>query len=255
MEAQFSLYQEEPPDTRHDAPTRRVPEGFHLDEPDDRRTTLPGGYGVEEGEAGESETDDEAETIRLDRNTLPSASEAPLLSPDRLSLLASFWLGLQHFCAERLARWRAALFCPSDSPPASFTRPLTSSAPADRPALQAVQDLIWTLEADELPALLTHVERVALLRKTGPEVYAEARLLDILALLEEAFGEEGVPLSALRARMPEVSRAAFDEAILGLERKTWVTLGTGKGPVDASAIWAPGRGYLGRCVLRGGRRR
>jgi len=108
-----------------------------------------------------------------------------------------------------------------------------------------MRDLVWTLDAGDLPALMSHVERVSALRKTGPEVYAEARILDALALLE---GD--VPLSTLRARMPEVSRAAFDEAILGLERKTWVVLGAGKGAVDAAAIWAPGRGYLGQCALR-----
>jgi hypothetical protein len=254
MEARFSLCQDELTDPRHDALTRRVPDVFHSDEPDDRRT-LPGGYGVEEGTEEEEDDDDDADTLSLDRVTLPSAREAPLLPPDRVVPFASLWLGLRRFF-ERITRGRAGrVSLPPGLPlPAALTHTLSSPSPRAPPVLQVVQDLVWTLDEDDLAALKTHTERVASLRKTGPAVYAEARILDALALLD-ASGREatGVPLSALRARMPEIPRAAFDEAILGLERKTWVALGAGKGPVDASAIWVPGRGYLGRCVFWAGR--
>jgi len=258
MEAQFSLREDDFPDTRHDAPTRRVPDALPPEGPEDEehrritlddRHTIPGGY---EGDAGEvGAADDDAETLLFDRVTLPSAREVPLFPPEPEKASPSFWVSLRQFF-QKLTRRPAERGSSLPPPPASFTRKLIASSLGPKPALQAMQDLVWTLDENDLAALMTHAARVASLRKTGPEVYAEARILDALEALDASARDAGgVPLSTIRARMPEISRAAFDAAILGLERKTWVVLAEARGPVDASAIWAPGRGYLGRCALRG----
>ncbi|UQA62041.1 hypothetical protein [Polyangium aurulentum] len=266
MEAQFSLREHDFPDTRHDAPTRRVPEALPPEGPEEeehRRTTLitlddrhtiPGGYEGEGGEArevGGADDEDDAETLLFDRVTLPSAREVPLLPAEPERAPASFWVSLRQFF-QRLTRRQTDRPSSLPPPPASFTRKLLASALGPRPMLKAVQDLVWTLDESDLAALMAHAARVASLRKTGPEVYAEARILDVLEALDASCRDGGgVPLSTIRARMPEISRDAFDAAILGLERKTWVVLAEARAPVDASAIWAPGRGYLGMCALRG----
>jgi hypothetical protein len=269
MEAQFSLRENDFPDTRHDAPTRRVPDAFDLVTPEDApedeaadehrritlddRRTISGGYRPEEDEVGEEvevELDEDAETLLFDRITLPSARAVPLLPPEPERTSTSFWLALRYFF-QKITRGRTARSSSLPPPHASFTRKQISTSLGPGSALQSVQDLVWTLDEHDLVSLVSHAARVSSLRKTGPEVYAEARILDALEALDASARDTGgVPLSTIRARMPEISRAAFDAAILGLEKKTWVVLAEAKGPVDASAIWAPGRGYLGTCALR-----
>lgn len=129
------------------------------------------------------------------------------------------------------------------------SQPPVSSSSSHRLSQRAIFDLIWTLDNAALDGLATHIERIIATRRLGPEAYAESRIVDFLdtmTLLDRG-ASDGISISSLRARIPEVGRAMVDHALLRLENRGIVALL----PEDPGhdGILDPVRGHLSRCIL------
>lgn len=127
--------------------------------------------------------------------------------------------------------------------------PASSSASSRRLSQRALFEFVWSLDNASLESLGGHIERILAVRRLGPEAYAESRIVDLLDNLhatERGFSE-GIVISTLRGRIPEVTRAMFDHALLRLENRGVVELL----PEDPGhdGILDPVRGHLNRCVL------
>jgi len=207
-------------------------------------------------------------SIRSDRKTLPSARFTQLGEP--LAAAGRFAdLGWENTLGadEPRASWDEAETPVSEEPPlsspsiwgrvqqfvariASKRTPPNPAASHARSTARALADLMWTMEDTDLEVLASHIERVVSLRQLGPEAYAEARILDALGTLEsENRTSGGIPLTALRAHMPEVSRNALDGALLRLEERRSIALAPADDVPEQDALHDPKRGPLGRCAL------
>lgn len=293
---------DDPPDTRHDAPTRRMMEGFLEDDvassdgpktramsPNEREMALLGPRtGRFEGDTAawddepaapvfppafaDAEDEDvalaglaEQLSIRCDRKTLPSARFTQLGQPLAASHFAD--LGWENTLGADETSGDETPIPGSDEPPisspsiwgrvqqfvarlASKRTPPNPSASHARSTARALADLVWTMEDADLEVLASHIERVVSLRQLGPDAYAEARILDALGALESADrASGGIPLTALRAHMPEVSRGALDAALLRLEERRFLALAPADDVPEQDALRDPRRGLLGRCAL------
>lgn len=129
------------------------------------------------------------------------------------------------------------------------SQPPVSSASSRRLSQRAIFELVWTLDNAALDALTAHIERIVSARRLGPEAYAESRVVDLLdqLALAERGHSEGICISILRARIPEVSRAMVDHALLSLENRGVVALLPDEFGQDG--IDDPVRGHLSRCIL------
>jgi hypothetical protein len=129
------------------------------------------------------------------------------------------------------------------------SQPPMSSPSSRRLSQRSIFELVWTLDNAALDALSSHIEHIIAVRRLGPEAYAESRVVDLLdaMLSTERGGSEGIGISILRARVPEVARPMFDHALLRLENRGIVTLIPDDPGHDG--IMDPVRGHLNRCVL------
>lgn len=150
------------------------------------------------------------------------------------------------------------------------SQPPVSSASSRRLSQRAIFELVWTFDNAALDALAAHIERIIAARRLGPEAYAESRIVDLLdqlTMADRGHGD-GICISILRARIPEVARAMFDHALLSLENRGVVALlpdepgldgigGLGAKNADGDSkphllnhgIDDPVRGHLSRCLL------
>jgi hypothetical protein len=129
------------------------------------------------------------------------------------------------------------------------SQPPVSSVTSGRLSQRAIYELVWTLDNAALDGLAEHIERIIATRRLGPEAYAESRIihsLDNMMFLERG-APNGVSISILRARIPEVARNMFDHALLRLENRGIVALLPDDPGHDG--ILDPVRGHLSRCVL------
>jgi hypothetical protein len=142
----------------------------------------------------------------------------------------------------KLQRFVTGISKPRSQPPGPSSSP-------HRLSQRAIFDLIWTLDNAALDNLSTHIERIIATRRLGPEAYAESRIVDLLDSLMyvERAAPDGVSISVLRARIPEVARPILDHALLRLENRGIVALL----PEDPGhdGILDPVRGHLSRCIL------
>lgn len=141
------------------------------------------------------------------------------------------------------------------------SQPPVSSSSFRRLSQRAMFELVWTYDNAALDALSSHIERILAIRRLGPEAYAEARVVDMLdnLLVVERGASDGIGISILRARIPEVARPMFDHALLRLENRGIVTLLVDDGNYDRGhdrghdinqdGIFDPVRGHLNRCIL------
>ncbi len=145
------------------------------------------------------------------------------------------------------------------------SQPPVSSTSFRRLSQRAMFELVWTYDNAALDALSSHIERILAVRRLGPEAYAESRIVDMLdnMLMTERGASDGLCISILRARIPEVARAMFDHALLRLENRGIVTLLPDASDQDRGhdsghdrghdrghdGIFDPVRGQLNRCVL------
>jgi len=168
----------------------------------------------------------------------PSPSEEP--HPPRQS---SLWGKLQKFVTGIGSKTRS--------------QPPGSSSSFGRLSQRALFELVWTYDNAALDALSSHIERILAVRRLGPEAYAESRIVDMLDNMPvtERGTSDGICISILRARIPEVARAMFDHALLRLENRGIVTLLVdASGPASGhdagqGGIFDPVRGNLNRCIL------
>lgn len=142
----------------------------------------------------------------------------------------------------KLQRFVTGISKPRSQPPEPSSSP-------NRLSQRAIFDLIWTLDNAALDNLSTHIERIIATRRLGPEAYAESRIVDLLdnLMYVERAASDGVTISVLRARIPEVARPILDHALLRLENRGIVALL----PEDPGhdGILDPVRGHLSRCIL------
>ncbi len=230
----------------------------------------------------------------FDRKTLPSAPYPPAILDD--STAAFSWdvlpAPLPSFPDSTEMPWEP----PSDPTPSEETHSLLqsslwgklqkfvtgiSSKPRSQPPVssssfrrlsqRAMFEIVWTYDNAALDALSSHIERILAVRRLGPEAYAESRIVDMLdnMLVTERCVSDGIGISILRARIPEVARPMFDHALLRLENRGIVTLVPDDLPHDAGfgakgakgdpqpqmvkqgydGIFDPVRGHLNRCIL------
>lgn len=161
-------------------------------------------------------------------------SEAPTSDETRGGLPSSIWGKLQKFVT--------AIGKPRSQPP-------LSSASSHRLSQKSIFDIAWTLDNASLDALSLHIDRILLLRRLGPEAYAESRIVDLLDSVADNDGTPsgGICIATLRARIPEVARAMLDHALLRLENRGVIMLLPDEHGHDG--IDDPVRGHLHRCVL------
>jgi len=220
------LPNDEAPDTCHDPPTRRTLEAFFGDEPvssDEPATpVLPPVH---------ASFDDDLE------EDLPPALPAPVIRADRKTMPSP-----------RLSMHVGA-FAPR--PPADLAWDDEEDETPSRPTARALAELVWRMDDADLDALSSHLERVVALRRLGPDAFAEARILDILASIAPD-ADEGASLSTLRAHAPELSRDALNRALLRLEARGLVALSPSDGVPTRDALHDPKRGLLGRCARLSG---
>ncbi len=215
--------------------------------------------------------DDFEEAHRFDRKTLPSAPYPPAILDDsagdlafdippaplpsipmpaesapgpasdvspseetRTALPSSIWGKLQRFVT--------GISKPRSQPP-------VSSASSRKIAQRSIFDLAWTLDNAALETLSSHIDRILVMRHLGPEAYAESRIVDTLDAFEDSDrnATEGVFITTLRSRIPEVTRAMLDHALLRLENRGVVALLPDDPGYDG--IMDPVRGHLNRCIL------
>lgn len=142
----------------------------------------------------------------------------------------------------KLQRFVTGISRPRSQPPEPSSSP-------HRLSQRAIFDLIWTLDNAALDNLSTHIERIIATRRLGPEAYAESRIVDLLdnLMYVERAAPDGVTISVLRARIPEVARPILDHALLRLENRGVLALL----PEDPGhdGILDPVRGHLSRCIL------
>lgn len=142
----------------------------------------------------------------------------------------------------KLQRFVTGISKPRSQPPGPSSSP-------NRLSQRAIFDLIWTLDNAALDGLSSHIERIVATRRLGPEAYAESRIVDLLdnLVIIERGAPDGVSISVLRAKIPEVARAILDHALLRLENRGIVALI----PEDPGhdGILDPVRGHLNRCIL------
>ncbi|MDC0739964.1 hypothetical protein [Polyangium mundeleinium] len=206
-------------------------------------------------------------SIRSDRKTLPSARFTHLGEPRAPGPWADLGWETSMCADEPATSWDETPVPASEEPPVSspsiwgrvqqFVARLSMKRTAPNPAAsharstaRALADLVWTMEDADLEVLASHIERVVSLRQLGPEAYAEARILDAMGTLEsDDRASGGIPLSALRAHMPEVSRSALDTALLRLEERRFLALAPADDVPERDALHDPKRGLLGRCAL------
>jgi hypothetical protein len=119
-----------------------------------------------------------------------------------------------------------AKVCHRDQQQTSQSAANMSSLSSGRLSQRALFDLVWTYDNAALDALSSHIERILAVRRLGPEAYAESRIVDLLdnLLVTERTTSDGISISILRARIPEVARPMFDHALLRLENRGIVTL-------------------------------
>jgi len=129
------------------------------------------------------------------------------------------------------------------------SQPPVSSSSSRRLSQRAIFELIWTLDNAALDNLTTHIERIIAIRRLGPEAYAESRIVDLLdnMMIIERGASDGINISLLRARIPEVARPMLDHALLRLENRGIVALLPDD--LDHEGISDPVRGHLSRCIL------
>lgn len=187
--------------------------------------------------------------------TFPDSTDLPWEPPSdpapseetRTPLQSSLWGKIQKFVTEISSK-------PRSQPP-------VSSSSFRRLSQRAMFELVWTYDNAALDALSSHIDRIVAVRRLGPEAYAESRIVDMLdnLLVTERNASDGICISILRARIPEVARAMFDHALLRLENRGIVTLLPEDGRHDErhdtehdgahDGIFDPVRGQLNRCIL------
>lgn len=204
---------------------------------------------------------------QLDRKTLPSAPYPPAILDDGVAGLS--WDVLPAPVPSFPDSSDQAIDPPSDATPSEETRssiwgklqkfvtgmsrprsqPPVSSHSSRRLSQRAIFELVWTLDNAALDALSSHIARIIAVRRLGPEAYAESRIVDLLDNLQstERGASEGMGISILRARIPEVTRAMFDHALLRLENRGIVELLPDE--LGHDGIFDPVRGHLNRCIL------
>lgn len=163
----------------------------------------------------------------------PPSDAAPSEEP-RSPISSSLWGKLQRFVT--------GISRPRSQPP-------VSSASSRRLSQRTIFELVWTLDNAALDALSSHIEHIVAVRRLGAEAYAESRVVDLLDTMfgAERVGPEGVYISTMRARIPEVTRPMFDYALLRLENRGILTLVPDDPGHDG--IMDPVRGHLNRCIL------
>jgi hypothetical protein len=169
-----------------------------------------------------------------DDTYLDPPSDVPSSEETRSPVPSSLWGKLQKFVTG-MSKTRS-------QPPAS--------GPASRRLSQrSIFEHVWTLDNAALDALSSHIEHIIAVRRLGPEAYAESRIVDLLDMMfaTERIGPEGVGISVLRARIPEVTRPMLDYALLHLENRGTVMLVPDEPGHDG--IIDPVRGHLNRCIL------
>lgn len=232
--------------------------------------------------ADEPEEDDDVidvtRTLRSERKTLPSPRlTPPPAPPGRVARPTELSWDNPRGWDGRTEPWdgdpeKPEVFpdeTPDEAPPSSpsiwgrvqrfvakFGKKRPSTAPnplasRERPALRLLMDAVWTMDDGEIDEIAAHLERVVALRRLGADAYTEARILDTLGSLEPDDPEEpGIPLPALREKLPEIPRAALDEALLRLEERRNLTLKPDNDVAERDAVKDRTRGALGRCALR-----
>ena len=170
----------------------------------------------------------------LDEAIPEPVSDAAPSEESRAPISSSLWGKLQRFVN--------GISKPRSQPP-------VSSSSSRRFSQRAIFELVWTLDNAALDALSAHIEHIIAVRRLGPEAYAESRIVDVLDTLHghERAAADGVCISILRARIPEVSRMMFDQALLRLELRGVVALLPDEHGQDG--ILEQSRGPLNRCIL------
>jgi len=163
-----------------------------------------------------------------------NSSDVPPAEESRPPISSSLWGKLQKFVT--------GISRPRSQPP-------VSSSSSRRLSQRAIFEIVWTLDNATLDALSSHIERIIAVRRLGPEAYAESRIVDLLDNLQatERSAHDGIGISMLRARIPEVARAMFDHALLRLENRGVVELLPDE--LGHDGIFDPVRGHLNRCIL------
>jgi hypothetical protein len=205
---------------------------------------------------------------QFERKTLPSAPYPPAILDDGAAARLS-WDVLPADIPSFHDSSDLALDPPSDAAPSEETRssiwnklqrfvtgisrprsqPPLSSSSSCKLSQRAIFELVWTLDNAALDALHSHIERIIAVRRLGPEAYAESRVVDLLDNMQgtERGASEGICISMLRARIPEVARGMFDHALLRLENRGIVALLPDE--LGHDGILDPVRGHLNRCIL------
>ncbi len=163
----------------------------------------------------------------------PTSDVAPS-EESRAPISSSLWGKLQRFVN--------GISKPRSQPP-------VSSSSSRRFSQRAIFELVWTLDNAALDSLAAHIEHIIAVRRLGPEAYAESRIVDVLDTLyaHERGTPDGIGISILRARIPEVTRTMFDQALVRLEHRGVIALLPDEPGQDG--IFDHVRGHLNRCML------
>lgn len=169
-----------------------------------------------------------------DSGDLPPESPSDAAPSSRAPVSSSLWGKIQKF-VNGISR-------PRSQPP-------VSSSTSRRISQRTIFELVWTLDNAALDALNAHIEHIIAVRRLGPEAYAESRIVDMLDIMHatERGAPDGIGISFLRARIPEVSRMMFDRALLRLEHRGIIALLPDEPGQDGIVDHA--RGHLNRCIL------
>ncbi len=148
---------------------------------------------------------------------------------------------------------------PISTNPRSTIRP---SPPAPSPVeprrrhrtpIEEVNDVLRQLRIPELADVLLYAQRTLAARDAGPDPAVVSEILAVMGRLHPAYkNTQGVPLPILRGALVQVSRAAFEGALLHAEREGRVRLvaASPRAPFveHAAGIQDPKRGLLYFCT-------